>query len=48
MQRVFRVEDGIFKGRIVTTLSATEEPRVSTLEYLRVRELKFADWLSDK
>lgn len=46
MQRVSRVEDGIFKGRIVTTQSATEETRVSTLEYLREREPGFADWLS--
>lgn len=45
MQRVSRVEDGIFKGRIVTTLSATEETRVSTLEYLRAREPEFADWV---
>jgi hypothetical protein len=48
MQRVPRVEDGIFKGQIATTLSATEETRVSTLEYLRAWEPEFADWLSDK
>jgi hypothetical protein len=48
MQRVIRVEDGVFKGRIVTTLNATEETRVSTLEYLRLREPEFAAWLLDK
>jgi hypothetical protein len=48
MQRVSRVENGIFKGRIVTTLSATEEIRISTLEYLRMREPEFASWLSNK
>jgi hypothetical protein len=42
LQRVLRVEDGIFKGCIVTVLERTGETRISTMGYLRVREGEFA------
>jgi hypothetical protein len=45
LQRVLRVEDGIFKGCIVTVLERTGETRVSTVGYLRVREGEFANWV---
>jgi hypothetical protein len=46
MQRVYRVEDGKFKGRVVTNMRNGDEIRMYTLEFIRVREQELGSWLA--